>query len=71
MHVGRTPGSRVLHMLNDTGYMLQRSGGGRGFTHRVGVGFLEGRELLPFYTEPARKQLLPFYTESRESLLPC
>ena len=31
--------------------------------HRVGVGFPEGRELLPFYTDPARRRLLPFYAK--------
>lgn len=31
--------------------------------HRVGVGFLEGEELLPFYSDLAGRQLLPFYAK--------
>ena len=30
-------------------------------THRVGVAFPEGLELLPFYENLAERQLLPFY----------
>ena len=30
--------------------------------HRVGVGFTQGRELLPFYTDLGSHQLLPHLT---------
>ena len=36
---------------------------GLAVAHRVGVGFLEGRELLPFYTDLAGRLLLPFYAK--------
>ena len=32
-------------------------------SHRVAVGFLEGRELLPFNTDLVGMRLLPFYTK--------
>ena len=38
--------------------------------HRVGVSFPEGRELLPFYTDPARRRRLPCYAKVWPVTLP-
>ena len=59
------PSSHAVAAYRDSGEALcpkrsEQTGHG---PHRVGVGFPEGRELLPFYTDPARRRLLPFYAK--------